>query len=624
MTSAPGAAIVSPGRCRFRLWAPEAQKVEVQLVAPEKRAVRLERTDAGFFQAVAEGVEPGARYFYRLNGKDKRPDPASRHQPEGVHGPSEVPDTQFTWEDGDWKGLPLPDYVLYEIHVGAFTPEGTFDAAIPRLDLLKDLGVTALEIMPVAQCPGSRNWGYDGVYPYAVQHSYGGPDGLKRLVNACHRCGLAVVLDVVYNHLGPEGNYLADFGPYFTDRYKTPWGLALNFDGPFSDPVREYFIENALTWLREFHMDALRLDAIHGIVEFGARPFLAQLSRAVRKEAVRLNRPFFYLIAESDLNDRRTVTPLEEGGAGLDAQWSDDFHHSLHALLTGEQGGYYQDFGRLEDLATATSEGFVYSGRYSAYRRRSHGTSSKQIPAHQLVVCCQNHDQVGNRMEGERLSRLVSLEAQKLAAGVLLLSPFVPLLFMGEEYGEPAPFLYFVHHSDPGLIEAVRKGRKQEYAAFRWKGEPPDPQDEETFLRSKLQWELRAEGTHKMLWDFHRELLRLRKKSPALRVRSKEGMEVKAYEEERMLSVLRRNGNEEAWMVFRFASPQTGKRNEEKTLAPLSPPPGKWKKQFDSADARWGGRGSTAPDVLDVAQELQLSIRPESFVLFSSITDSGT
>ncbi len=518
--------------------------------------------------------------------------------------------------------------MLYEIHVGAFTPEGTFDAAIPRLDLLKDLGVTALEIMPVAQFPGSRNWGYDGVYPYAVQHSYGGPDGLKRLVNACHRRGLAVVLDVVYNHLGPEGNYLADFGPYFTDRYKTPWGSALNFDGPFSDPVREYFIENALTWLREFHMDALRLDAIHGIVEFGARPFLAQLSRAVRKEAVRLNRPF-YLIAESDLNDRRTVTPLEEGGAGLDAQWSDDFHHSLHALLTGEQGGYYRDFGRLEDLAIATSEGFVYSGRYSAYRQRSHGTSSKQIPAHQLVVCCQNHDQVGNRMEGERLSRLVSLEAQKLAAGVLLLSPFVPLLFMGEEYGEPAPFLYFVHHSDPGLIEAVRKGRKQEYAAFRWKGEPPDPQDpdpqnEETFLRSKLQWELRGEGTHKMLWDFHRELLRLRKKLPALRVRSKEGMEVKAYEEERMLSVLRRNEDDRAWMVFRFASPKTGKRNEEKTLAPLSPPPGKWKKQFDSADARWGGRGSTVPDVFDVAKELQLSIRPESFVLFSQITDSGT
>ena len=588
----------------------------------------MEEKEQGYYETVAEGVEPGARYFYQLNGKDKRPDPASRFQPEGVHGPSEVPDTQFTWEDGDWKGLPLPDYVLYEIHIGAFTPEGTFDAAIPRLDLLKELGVTALEIMPVAQCPGSRNWGYDGVYPYAVQHSYGGPDGLKRLVNACHRCGLAVVLDVVYNHLGPEGNYLADFGPYFTDRYKTPWGSALNFDGPFSDPVREYFIENALTWLREFHMDALRLDAIHGIVEFGARPFLAQLSRAVRQEAVRLNRPF-YLIAESDLNDRRTVTPLEEGGAGLDAQWSDDFHHSLHALLTGEQGGYYRDFGRLEDLALATSEGFVYSGRYSAYRRRSHGTSSKQIPAHQLVVCCQNHDQVGNRMEGERLSRLVSLEAQKLAAGVLLLSPFVPLLFMGEEYGEPAPFLYFVHHSDPGVIEAVRKERKQEYAAFRWKGEPPnpqdpDPQDEETFLRSKLQWELRGEGTHKMLWDFHKELLRLRKKLPALRVRSKDGMEVKAYEEERMLSVLRRNEGDRAWMVFRFASPKTGKRNEEKTLAPLSPPPGKWKKQFDSADARWGGRGSTAPDVLDAAGELQLSIRPESFVLFSQITDSGT
>jgi maltooligosyltrehalose trehalohydrolase len=359
--------------------------------------------------------------------------------------------------------------------VGTFTPEGTFEAIIPHLDELRELGITAVELMPVAQFPGTRNWGYDGVYPFAVQNSYGGPEGLKRLVNACHGRGIAVVLDVVYNHLGPEGNYLWDFGPYFTDRYKTPWGSAINFDGPHSDPVRRLFIENALYWVTEFRMDGLRIDAVHGILDFSAYPFLEELASAVHEKAERLNRRV-YVIAESDLNDTRVIRSRELGGYGLDAQWNDDFHHALHTLLTEDQTGYYQDFGRLGDLVKAFREGFVCSGQYSSYRRRRHGNSSRDIPAGCFVVFAQNHDQVGNRMRGERLSQLVCRERMKLAAGVVFLSPFIPLLFMGEEYGETAPFPYFISHSDADLVEAVRRGRREEFAAFGWSQEPPDPQ----------------------------------------------------------------------------------------------------------------------------------------------------
>jgi maltooligosyltrehalose trehalohydrolase len=415
---------------------------------------------------VVQGVKPGTRYFYRLDGNTERPDPASKFQPEGVHGPSQVIDPHFVWEELHWSGIPFSHYVLYELHVGTFTAQGTFDAIVPHLDELKDLGITSIEIMPVAQFPGDRNWGYDGVYPGAVQNSYGGPEGLKRLIDACHQRGLAVTLDVVYNHLGPEGNYLCDFGPYFTDRYHTPWGAAINFDGPDSDAVRRFFIENALSWVTEFRLDALRLDAVHGIFDFSALHFLQELAAAVHEQAERLNRRI-YVIAESDLNDVRLVSSPELGGYGLDAQWNDDFHHALHTLLTGERTGYYEDFGRIQDLAKAFAEGFVYSGAYSPARRRRHGNTSKDLAADRFVVCAQNHDQVGNRLKGDRLSALVSFEGLKLAAAVVLLSPFIPLLFMGEEYGETAPFPYFVSHSDPDLIEVVRRGRRAEFAMCR-------------------------------------------------------------------------------------------------------------------------------------------------------------
>lgn len=477
-----GATYLGDGRCRFRVWAPLADSVAVHIVAPRERLEPLARGERGYYYGELEGVEPGNLYLYLLDGRKERPDPASRYQPQGVHGPSQVVDPHaFAWSDSCWFGPAQQELIFYELHVGTFTLEGTFDAMIPHLEGLRELGVTAVELMPVAQFPGSRNWGYDGVYPFAVQNSYGGPEGLMRLVDACHRCGLAVFLDVVYNHLGPEGNYLGDFGPYFTDRYRTPWGLALNFDGADSDEVRRFFIENALYWLTEFHIDGFRLDAIHAITDKGALPFLEELAAAVHRRAERLGRRV-YVIGESDLNDPRVIQPRVVGGYGLDGQWSDDFHHALHSLLTGERSGYYQDFGKLVHLARAFREGYVYTGQYSAYRRRQHGDWPRLCDACQFVVFAQNHDQVGNRARGERLSTLVSFDGLKLAAGMVLLSPFVPLLFMGEEYGETAPFLYFTSHSDPTLVEAVRKGRLEEFAAFGCEDEVPDPQDEATFL----------------------------------------------------------------------------------------------------------------------------------------------
>ncbi|HYR03650.1 MAG TPA: malto-oligosyltrehalose trehalohydrolase, partial [Syntrophobacteria bacterium] len=496
---------------------------------------------------------------------------------------------------------------VYELHVGTFTFEGTFAAVIPRLEELKSLGITALELMPVGQFPGSRNWGYDGTYPFAVQNSYGGPGGLKRLINACHQRGLAVVLDVVYNHLGPEGNYLGDLAPYFTDRYRTPWGPAINFDGPCSDEVRRFFIENALSWATEFHVDALRIDAVHAIRDFSAKPFLHELAEAVHEQAERLNRRI-HLIPESDLNDTRLIHPPEMSGFGLDAQWNDDFHHALHTLLTGERTGYYEDFGQIWHLVKAFREGFVYSGGYSAYRRRRHGRSSLSIPARRFVVFAQNHDQVGNRPRGERLSELVPFEALKLAAGVVLLSPFVPLLFMGEEYGETAPFEYFVSHSDPAVIEAVRRGRREEFSSFCWQGEPSDPQDEATFLRCKLDHELRRRGHHRVLLEFHGELIRLRREIPAFRALSKAHLDVHGLEREKILMLRRWSGAHEAVAMFSFGT--------ERNSASVPLPGGRWRKIFDSADYCWRGPGSAVPEEVLSDGSISVTLCPLAFVVF--------
>jgi len=599
-----GAVRLGRGRCRFRVWAPRADRVEVRVVSPAPRLVPLTRDERGYHEAVIEGLAPGSLYLYRLDGRLERPDPASRFQPRGVHGPSQVVDSAFDWQDGAWAGRPLRDYVVYELHLGAFTPDGTCQAAIEHLDDLVELGVTAVELMPVAQFPGRRNWGYDGVYPFAVQDSYGGPAGLKGLVEACHRKGLAAVLDVVYNHLGPEGNYFQDFGPYFSDRYHTPWGRPLNFDGPDSDEVRRFFIENALYWLDEFHFDALRLDAVHAIFDFSAQPFLEELAAVVDRWAANRSRPA-WLIAESALNDARLVKPREAGGLGLPAQWNDDFHHALHGLLTGERTGYYVDFGRLEHLARAFGQGFVYSGQYSTFRRRRHGNSSSQVDAAQLIVFSQNHDQIGNRLQGERLSSLVSFERLKLAAALVLLSPFAPLLFMGEEYGETAPFQYFISHSDPDLIEAVRRGRREEFAAFDWPGQPPDPQDEAVFLAAKLD-RSRRRGRGLVLWEFYRELIRLRRDRPALANLSKEDQEVIAFEKEGFLLVRRWVDNDEAAALYYFS--------QEAGRIELPLPRGRWGKLLDSSEERWLGPGSQAGDTVESSGALALT-RPGPGVL---------
>ncbi|MGH9327574.1 MAG: malto-oligosyltrehalose trehalohydrolase [Terriglobia bacterium] len=603
-----GATILENRDAQFLVWAPRADGMEVRILAPQARQIRMVEEEHGYYRAIAEGIEPNSRYVYRLSGKTDRPDPASRFQPEGVHGPSQIVNPrEFHWTDGEWPGLPLEEYVLYEIHTGVFTPEGTFEAMVPRLSGLKKLGVTAIEIMPVAQFPGSRNWGYDGAYPFAAQNTYGGPVGFQKLVNACHEHHLAVVLDVVYNHLGPEGNYLAEYGPYFTDRYRTPWGSAVNFDRPESDEVRRFFIESAIYWLEGFHIDALRLDAIHGIVDTSARPFLSQLTGTVRSLESRQGRKI-HLIAESSLNDVRVLRPVEQGGYGFDTQWNDDFHHALHALLTAERSGYYADFGRLDDLVKALREGYVYSGQYSRFRRRHHGNSSREYPPRSFVVYAQNHDQVGNRALGDRLSRLVSFEALKLAAGIALLSPFIPLLFMGEEYAEKAPFQYFTDHSDPELAEAVRKGRAEEFTAFNWEGQIPDPQDEQTFLRSKLDELLQLKEPHRTLWEFYQLLIELRRKEAGLANPSNAKIEVNGMEDAKVLVVRRWSASGAALMFSNFS--------KELQRVEIPCPPGRWQKKLDSAEERWLGNGSLLPGSVNSQGQIQLEMSPFAFVLF--------
>ena len=498
---------------RFEVWAPHAARVEVAVRGARHPLVR----GADDVWAATVDAAPGDDYAFHLDGGPPLPDPRSPWQPAGVHGPSRLVDhAAFPWTDAGWRGAPLAHAVLYELHVGTFTPDGTFEAAIVRLPHLVDLGVTAVELLPVAEFPGTRGWGYDGVDLFAPHHAYGGPAGLKRLVDACHAHGLAVVMDVVYNHLGPDGNYLPSYGPYFTDRHRTPWGEAVNFDGPGSDQVRGFVVENATMWLRDYHGDGLRLDAVHAIVDTSARHVLEEIAVAVGRLAAHLGRTC-WVIAESDLNDPRLVRAREAGGYGLDAQWSDDFHHALHAVLTGERDGYYADFGRLADVATALRQAYVYAGRRSRHRGRRHGRPPIGLDADRFLGFVQNHDQVGNRATGERLSMLAGVGRQKVAAALVLTAPFVPLLFQGEEWGARTPFLYFTDHGDPALAAAVRDGRRREFAAFGWAPERiPDPQADETWRRSRLDWAEPARPPHAEVLAWYRALLRLRRDTPAL------------------------------------------------------------------------------------------------------------
>jgi maltooligosyltrehalose trehalohydrolase len=485
-------------------------------------------------------LEHGEDYAFYVDGAGPFPDPRSRWQPEGVHGPSRHFDpTRFNWTDQGWRPLPLSAAIIYELHIGTFTAAGTFAAAIERLDELVELGITHVELMPVASFPGVQGWGYDGVSLYAPHQPYGGPAGLQQLVDACHQRGLAVLLDVVYNHLGPSGNYLDRFGPYFTDRYTTPWGDAVNFDGPGSDEVRRFFIDNALMWLRDYHFDGLRIDAVHAIIDTSAIHFLEQLANEVAElEGVLGRQPI--LIAESDLNQPRIVEPPSSGGYGLDAQWNEDFHHALHACLTGEDNGYYRDFGELAELARVLTEGFAYAGRYSAYRQRYHGRSARHLSGRQLVACLQNHDQIGNRALGERTSQLLSPEQLKVGAALVLLGPFVPLLFQGEEWGAGSPFLYFTDHQEAELGEAVRQGRQREFAAFGWDpAEIPDPQARRSFVRSKLDWQEKNRDRHAELLAWHRSLIEVRRHSAALTDGNLRAVQVSYDEEQRYLLLSR-------------------------------------------------------------------------------------
>jgi len=583
----------------------------VRFISPACHLVPMERYADGLHTVTIHGVKPGSRYFYLLDSERTRPDPVSRFQPEGVHGPSEVVSPHaFPWTDHAWKGVALKDLILYELHPGTFTPDGTFTAILAYLDYLKnDLGITAVELMPVAEFPGKRNWGYDGTHLYAPHSAYGGPQGLKTLINACHEKGLAVMLDVVYNHLGPEGNYLAEYGPYFTDRYQTPWGQGVNFDGEGSAEVRRYFVDNALYWVTEYHIDALRLDAIHGIYDASSTHILQELGEAVHAQARALGRTVL-VIAESDLNDNRVITDVSARGWGLDAQWSDDFHHSLHTLLTKEQHGYYQDFGRLSDLATAITQGFVYQGQSSLFRKRPHGTPSHYLPGERFVVCSQNHDQVGNRAHGDRLSTLVPFPALKLAAGLVLCAPNLPLLFMGEEYGETASFLYFTSHSNPGLIQAVREGRRREFAAFAWSQEVPDPQDPKTFRRSVLDHHLREREPHRSLLRFYHDVIALRKRSPALQNCSKEHLEVTMLPEQQVLLIRRWQPQEDEVLLFASFALTT-----VSLVPPL--PLGQWQQVLDAGAERYGGPAQSGlPPVLHPAEQRGAVLAPFTFALY--------
>ncbi len=498
------------------VWAPRAQVVEAIIGTGLEERLAMRPLDRGWW-ATQVAVPAGTRYRFALDGGGPMPDPRSRWQPDGVDGASSVLDPgSFAWSDTTFRPAPLASTVVYELHVGTFSEAGTFDGAIAHLDHLRSLGVTHVELMPVAEFSGDRGWGYDGVDLYAPHHSYGGPAGMAGFVDAAHSRGLGVILDVVYNHLGPAGNYLPQFGPYFTNRYNTPWGSAVNFDTDDSDEVRRFFIDNALMWLRDYHVDALRLDAVHTIFDMSAVHFLEQLATEVHDLAAALSRDVA-VIAESDLNDPRLIRPVEAGGFGLDAQWSDDFHHSLHALLTGEQGGYYEDFGSLADLATTLVQGYRYAGDYSRFRKRHHGRPHPGLDGRRLLGYLQNHDQVGNRALGERSAALMSTGRLMIGAAVVLTAPFVPLIFQGEEWAASTPFQYFTDHPDPELGAAVRSGRREEFAVFGWDPERvPDPQASATFERSKLRWDEVSSGDHATLLAWYRALIQLRHRYPEL------------------------------------------------------------------------------------------------------------
>jgi len=604
-----GISFIPSGLAEVIVWAPLSEKIEV--ILPEKFAtIALVKNELGYWKTTTDRIKPGDLYKYRINGKQERPDPASLSQPQGVHSYSQALDIKdFNWTDSNWNNLPLEEYIIYELHTGTFTSEGTFEGITQKLDYLKELGITAIELMPVAQFPGSRNWGYDGVFPFAIQNTYGGAKELQRLVNLCHQRGLAVILDVVYNHLGPEGNYLSEFAPYFTDKYNTPWGKALNFDGEWNEGVRRYFVENALMWFRDFHIDAFRMDAVHAIKDSGPEHILKEIKRRV-DELMQETGCKHYLIVESGANDIRYVNPLQKGGYGMNAQWADDFHHALRVTTGQKRRSYYLNFEGIRHLAKAYKDAYVQEDNYLPTRFINQGNKTGSNPGHQFVVCSQNHDQVGNRLLGERTSQLVSFEMQKLMAGAVLVSPYMPLLFMGEEWSAPHPFFYFVSHSGQALIEGVRKGRKAEFTAFKEEGEAPDPQDEETFNQSKLQWDLLKGEKHQTMFSYYQKLILLRKTHPIIRQLNRNQMEAECNEKQQTITLYRWEGSSKLLVIMNFS------KKQQSLMFPTYM--ANWEKLIDSADPLWGGAKASQITTKDGAAIL---VQPESFLIYSSSHD---
>ncbi|MFD2162032.1 malto-oligosyltrehalose trehalohydrolase [Paradesertivirga mongoliensis] len=601
----------SSGTAEVLLWAPFAKQVE--LLVGGKAVANLEQGEQGYWKIITGDLKPGDQYKFRLDGVKQFPDPTSLSQPEGVHGPSEAVDLAgFTWEDQDWKNIPLKEYILYELHTGTFTQEGTFEGIESKLSYLKDLGVNAIELMPLAQFPGNRNWGYDGVQPFSVQNSYGGARELQKLIDACHAKGIAVIVDVVYNHLGPEGNYLGDFGPYFTDKYHTPWGNAINFDDSGCDGVRRYFIENALMWFRDFHVDALRLDAVHAIKDFSPVHIVQELKMRVNELMEKTGRRH-YLIAELDLNDNRFINPLDQHGYGMDAQWLDEFHHALRVTAGGEPTGYYSDFNGISHLAKSYKDAYVYDGQFSPHRNKTFGVKADHNPGEQFVVFSQNHDHIGNRMLGERSSQLMGFEMQKVMAAAVICSPFLPMLFMGEEWSETNPFLYFVSHTDPQLAEAVRKGRKAEFAAFQSSAEAPDPMAEDTFGRSKLQWELLNMEPHQTMFNYYRQLIALRKNHPVLKDLNRKQLSVQHNEEKKVLILRRWNDEQQVMCMMNFSE------SAQAVIVPAES--STWIKLFDSSSPEWKGH-RFSPD--EISSNEKLNLPPVSFLMYQMLRKAQT
>ncbi len=568
------------GTPTIKVWAPLARQITLEVDG--KASIMLEKENPGFWQAENVDLQPKDRYKFLIDNESVFPDPASLSQPDGVHEASECIDLNEIRKisSSSWMGIPQNELILYELHVGTFTPEGTFKGVAQKLDYLKELGVNALNIMPVVSFPGNRNWGYDGAFPFSVHQSYGGAHEFALLIKACHDKGLAVVLDVVYNHLGPEGNYLGAFGPCFTAKYNTPWGNAINFDDAWCDGVRTFFLENALMWLRDFNIDGLRLDAVHAIKDFSPQHFLRELALEV-KELNKQNKASHFLIAECDLNDIRYITPTEkDGGYGMNTQWCDEWHHALHALLTGETNGYYSDFGSSDQLTHSFNHAYVFTGAFSSHRKKHFGTPTKGFSGDKFVVFTQNHDHTGNRMMGERLSRLIDFESLKLAAGAMLLSPFVPLLFMGEEYAEDSPFLYFISHGDKELVRAVQEGRKKEFSAFIKDASPPDPAAEDTFLQSKLKWDYQHQDKKAIMLAFYKKLISLRKELALLKPGNRENIIARNTNDTIILT--RTEGNQSLVVVMNFSSQPFGKEIPELQGS-------KWEVLLYSAHKKWGG-----------------------------------